>query len=159
MFFESIIKDKQELMLLRKKLLKYCSPKVLSRITPNNLHELAPYISPYPLDKLIAQIKEDNSLLYYLTLADIDYLPLEKEKNALLEELIGIAKGNFSPEEAGVAKVKLQAIQMILSKIETKNTASTDLSAKELQTLLPSSVKKMSVDEIEARIERLNETA
>lgn len=110
------------------------------------------------MEKLVAQVKEDNSLLYYLTLADIDYLPLEKEKNALLEELIGIAKGNFSPEEAGVAKVKLQAIQMILSKIETKNTASTDLSAKELQTLLPSSVKKMSVDEIEARIERLNET-
>jgi hypothetical protein len=154
--YQKILKDKQELILLRKKLLTYCSPKILSRITPNNLMELAPYISPYPMDKLQELIATEPTLLYYLTLKDIDYLSLEKEREGLLEELIGIAKGDFNPEDAGIAKIKLQAIQLALGKLETKPSSGSDLSARELQTLLPSSLKNASVEDMKREIEKLN---
>lgn len=158
MFFKEILKDKQDLILLRKKLLAYCSPKILSRVTLNNIHELAPYISPYPLDKLKTQIAQDPNLIYYLTLKDIDYLPLEKERENLLEELIGIAKGDFIAEDMGIAKVKLQAIQLALSKLETKHTTNNDLSAKELQSLIPAKLKNKTSEDIEQEIARLQES-
>jgi len=155
--FKEILEDKKELILLRKKLLTYCSKKILSRITIDNLEELIPYIAPYPFDKLASQIKKSPRILYYLTLEDVDYLSIEPHKEDLISELMSIAKGEFIPEEAGVKKTQLAAIQLLLSKIETKAKPNSDLSVKELQSLLPQSVKKLSTEELEKKIKMLEE--
>lgn len=159
---ESLLKQNEELQLVRRKLHKYVSPKILATLNESKLVELQAYIYPMKVSKLKTILAEHPLLWYWLTDPSADMLALERlrgEAMQLLEEGLK-ASTMVDKESILLLKEKVGIAKTILSLSEVKSERRGELTPKELLLALPKNFRDMSPEEIEqeaSRVEREND--
>lgn len=154
--YATIVKENVELQLVRKKLHRYCPPKILGSLTPDSLSVIEPYIYPMTVSKLRKYIKEDPNIWYYLVLPEADVLRLDALRDKAVDVLTDVLTSGRSidKEEAVGAKLMVDAAKYILERTEMRFTSKSEITEKDLRAILPKQVRKMTIEELDEAIER-----
>lgn len=150
--FEEMLKGKEDIMLVRRKIHKYLSPKLIATMTPDRLDEIQAYLYPMDYRKLRKMVIDDPRLWYYITVPESDYLSLEKYRTQamkVLEESLTSETAGLDRDGVAAFKARIDVAKTILSLTDIKSEALGQLSTEEVRKALPKSIREMSIEEID----------
>lgn len=155
--YEKILKENAELRLIRLRLHRYCSPKVLARVTQDNLVMVAPYIYPMEIAEFRELVSSDRMLWYFMFTPNSDLLPLEEARAAaakVLTDALDVGK-RIDKEDAPGYKLQLDAAKAILDRTEIKFEGDSDLTPVDLAKLIPRKLKEASIEEMKDKLAKV----
>jgi len=155
--FEKLLKENSELMMVRRKLHKFVSPKVLAVMNEARLSEIAPYLYPMKIEKLKRMMNDDPRIWYYLTTPDCDLVRLESLRGkamGILEECLeeGDEERYSTRESVMLFKEKIALAKSILEMTKIKSENSGTLTQREILSALPKDIRTIDAEELEDQL-------
>lgn len=161
MGLKEVIDKNEELRLVRRRLHKYVSPKILATLNAEKLEFLKPYIYPMSVEKLKGMLEKHPIVWHWLVDPSSDLIFLEDKRKAAMDILADSLSVDVDSFEEGCQvtayKEKIALARSILNLTEVKSENKGQLSTKEIAQAIPKHLSSLSADELEEEVLRLEE--